>query len=594
MTSADKTIKSLAARTQKRLVFVNFLKACRQTGLPVFTIASIGTLLLRLLGWRAPGFLPALLVIGVWILGCAVCAWFQKPSPVQAIALGDEKAERKEMFLSAYCFESLPSIDAGQQLHLQRARDQVSDQRSHLRDFFPLPFPGKSIIAAAFFLVFTASGLSIRTLPPEAASMSERDRLRAKRVGQDLSNDMKGISNANALKPEEKRELKNLKASLADASEKLKNLSKETPRELLEELEKKAREAEKLAKSLGSGSTNKLSSEMIAELERHADTTDFGSALRAEDLKQIAEESEKLGEKLDRKDLTLEEQRRIENALRKSLDKANEQDRSSTIGQTITRAQRNLQNSDSRAAAKQFRNLARRFRRKHQRNQTQKNVQGLARRLRNAGHRIFGQTPKGMRRLPPSNRSPRGLQGFGPPIALRRSQPSTGPEGNNKEGFALPPGNGNKPPEGSPMFPLPGGQNGDGKGLLPGQGNEGGLGSSTPVPGASSSRNANAGKGGLEAGHGTAPYGNKKTRPFDPNKTGVVSPASEGEGPSSLRRMSGMPHGEEASREAHALNVTEFLQTQETALNEKSLPLSRHDQVLRYFTALRRQLENGE
>ena len=53
------------------------------------------------------------------------------------------------------------------------------------------------------------------------------------------------------------------------------------------------------------------------------------------------------------------------------------------------------------------------------------------------------------------------------------------------------------------------------------------------------------------------------------------------------------PHREATSRSAQDMAI-EFLKIEEEALAEEPLPLSRRQQVLRYFTALRRQLVERE
>ena len=98
-----------------------------------------------------------------------------------------------------------------------------------------------------------------------------------------------------------------------------------------------------------------------------------------------------------------------------------------------------------------------------------------------------------------------------------------------------------------------------------------------------------AGVGGHFAGHGTAPYGNTATKPFEATNTALVNAQISGEGPSRLRRIEKGPHREETKRSARELAI-DFIKTEEAALAEEPLPLSRREQVLRYFTALRRQI----
>jgi hypothetical protein len=102
-----------------------------------------------------------------------------------------------------------------------------------------------------------------------------------------------------------------------------------------------------------------------------------------------------------------------------------------------------------------------------------------------------------------------------------------------------------------------------------------------------------AGDGGHRAGHGSAPYGNTQTKPLAATGTGVVDAQVSGAGPSRVREVMRGPHREGTSRSAQDLAI-EFLKIEEEALAEEPLPLSRRQQVLRYFTALRRQLVDRE
>ena len=129
----------------------------------------------------------------------------------------------------------------------------------------------------------------------------------------------------------------------------------------------------------------------------------------------------------------------------------------------------------------------------------------------------------------------------------------------------------------------------------PGSGSGSGAGAgagTTPVPGAGQ-QGQGAGVGGLYAGHGSAPYSPSPTSPHKPSTTKTVSVPPAGEGPAQLREIEGQSHGEEAARSRQELAI-DFITVQEEALSEEPLPVSRRDQVLRYFTELRRRLEQGE
>ncbi|MHC4503262.1 MAG: hypothetical protein ACYTFI_08160, partial [Planctomycetota bacterium] len=96
--------------------------------------------------------------------------------------------------------------------------------------------------------------------------------------------------------------------------------------------------------------------------------------------------------------------------------------------------------------------------------------------------------------------------------------------------------------------------------------------------------------GGLKAGHGSALYGTTPTKAMKASRSGVVAPEANANGESMARRIDAGSHGEEAARDFRQLAMR-TIQDEEDALDEEPLPLSRREQVLRYFTGLRRQIE---
>ncbi|MFW6161794.1 MAG: hypothetical protein ACODAJ_03440, partial [Planctomycetota bacterium] len=216
-----------------------------------------------------------------------------------------------------------------------------------------------------------------------------------------------------------------------------------------------------------------------------------------------------------------------------------------------------------------------------QRVQAQRRLRRLARKLRNAGQRIFGRRLRHMQRLPqrlaraadmvPLGQWPQGQRMFHLP-------PWMGPL---PEAMKL--GRGGQPRWRIDGAPIPG------QGACPGGACPGGM---APVPGAGGRPGGQGGgRGGLRAGHGTAPYGDKATKPFGASSTKVVGPALGKEGESKVRFVEGQAHREETARSASEIAI-QFIRAEEEALAEEPLPLTRRDQVLRYFTALRRQLED--
>jgi hypothetical protein len=113
-----------------------------------------------------------------------------------------------------------------------------------------------------------------------------------------------------------------------------------------------------------------------------------------------------------------------------------------------------------------------------------------------------------------------------------------------------------------------------------------------PVPGENNPAGQVAqteGTGGLKAGRGTAPYGNKTTTAMEAKQTGVVSAAPRADGPSESRNVEAGERRENAQREASRMAI-DFVKQEEQSLADEPLPAARREQVLRYFTALRNRL----
>jgi hypothetical protein len=77
--------------------------------------------------------------------------------------------------------------------------------------------------------------------------------------------------------------------------------------------------------------------------------------------------------------------------------------------------------------------------------------------------------------------------------------------------------------------------------------------------------------------------------PLGASKTGVVAPNVGKDGETEVRVLDGRMHREDTARATREV-VMKQIRAAEEALDEEPLPLTRRDQVLRYFTALRRQV----
>lgn len=632
---ANGTRLSFAAvgrRAVRRLVLARWLDLLGRTALPMLAIGGLLAVGLWVRGGvRFTVPIAVGLVLG-WAVLCAAWAWFRRPSPLAALAIWDEHAGRHEMFVSAFCFEQETQPGPGERVHLVRACQRLDEDLGCLRRDLPARLPRRAwlvpLLLPAIVLLLPAE-----PAPPADRLVGEAERAAAREVAERLSERAKVERVAEGLSPEEKERLEKLKTSIHETAERLKELGEQkTDREVLSELDERAHEAEQMADALEADAAATASSEMIAELERHADTTDFASALRAKDLEQAAEEARKLAERLGQKDLTQEQRRRIDHALQKSLAAAKEKDKQGLIGKHLQKAHQQLQAKRAQDASRQLQQLSRRLSQAFQRQQTQRQLQNLANQLRQSGQQIFGRNTGQIRRLaqnPPAGLTLLGLQQLqagslplAQQLALTGQNLAAAPgQGQRQLLVPQPPGSGQSNPSASLPVPgtassqppgamLPGGQGAgtmsipvpgtspgaSGQGSSQQAGSPGGSGGS-PVPGTggapAAAAMAGGGVGGLEAGRGTAPYGNQPTSPLAATKSLAVNAQISGEGPAQVRSVAGNLHREATEHDRRRL-ATEFLRAEEEALADEPLPLARREQVLRYFTALRRQLVEQE
>jgi hypothetical protein len=94
----------------------------------------------------------------------------------------------------------------------------------------------------------------------------------------------------------------------------------------------------------------------------------------------------------------------------------------------------------------------------------------------------------------------------------------------------------------------------------------------------------------LRAGRGSAAFARNPTAALRAGATQVVNVDPAGQGPSEVQEIEGAEREEGTARDSQAVAI-EMIQAEEEALSAEPLPVSRREQVLRYFTALRSQLE---
>ncbi|MHC4202043.1 MAG: hypothetical protein ACYSU0_18795, partial [Planctomycetota bacterium] len=407
--------KTAARAAQARLVRARWLDLLARSAVPVFAAAAAAQAVALVAWGRGCGPAGAAAFVLVWAVACALWAHLRRPDPGSALAAWDERAGRNESFLSAYCFEARtrePQMNAderrlkvsarenppsicvhprssavafdvgdGERLHIERARVQLKGCLEKLPRDLPVHLAHRSWIAPLVFVGFVASGVFQRPAAREDLRIEDEAASGARDEGRALSDETKTLGPMKGLDPDERGEVEKLRSNLEGTAEKLQKLSDQTPREVLEELERRAREAEKLAESLGDGEGDILSPGLVAELERHADTADLAAGFRSKDLGKIAEEAEKIAERL-RKGVSIEERKRLEDALAKAMRAANARDARSLSGRNLAEAHQNLRQKRLAEAAKRFSKMAKQFSKARQRRLSRRQLQRLANRLR--------------------------------------------------------------------------------------------------------------------------------------------------------------------------------------------------------------------
>ena len=152
-----KLFAEAAARVIRRLALIAGLRALSRTAAIIFGGAFAVWLALRLSGARDEAWW-AFGLISAWLIGVAAFAWLRRPKPFAALATWDRAAAARETLASAWSFENDGSTDAGAELHLNRAGEQLAIRREKLAADLPLRLAPAAWIAPLLFLTFVLSG----------------------------------------------------------------------------------------------------------------------------------------------------------------------------------------------------------------------------------------------------------------------------------------------------------------------------------------------------------------------------------------------------------------------------------------------------
>jgi hypothetical protein len=592
--------RAAADTVVRRLVLARWTALLEKSALPVFVPAVVLLVATRLGGARWNELPAALALTALWIGCVALLTWLRRPQGLAALALWDERAGRHEAFASACCFESSARRTPGQELHLAHAQALLDQALPSLPAEVPVRVRPRALLVPAVFLALVASGLLRCEVAAEEAALEQDALARARAAADVIEEESLKLKDLAGLKPEELAAAEKLKQKLKQTAEKMRDPGDSGSRELLSELEKRAREAEKLARLLDAEEVKDLSGKFLDELGKHADLGKLAAALKAKDLEASKLSAEELARKLKASEFSKEESKRLKDALEKALKAGDDKDLKSAVGEGLAAARDELAAGDAGGAGQQMAQMAEQLGAMAQREQARRRLERLVKMMRDAGWQMNGRQ---MRRLTPRRQNP--FAGMLEPM----------PDGRR---MAMMPSDGGMPGDGGMSMPsggMPGGDPGEMPGGMPGAmpgggempgtgmggmgGEEGtgsgfGMGGMTPVPGGEAMgmrmAMARAGTGGSRAGRGTAPLVRKQTRAFKAGGTLTVTARPGKQGTSIVRTIDPSGHRENAIRSEKELAV-KFINAEEDALDEEFLPLSRREQILRYFTALRRQLE---
>jgi len=449
-----------------------------------------------------------------------------------------------------------------------------------------------------FLPLGNSSGLPDSNLTEEGKNLARRESKKIAEAKLDAEK-MKVLSEP------EKKELEKLQQQVQDAAKALAEQPR-TAREVLGQLEKSARDAERLAEKLAAGDSAWASEEMIAEMRKHADTGDLGDAVAGKSAENTGSRAQQIADKLRDDTIAKETTERFAETLRDIGRQAQPQDKERTVGQHVIAADKNLTQTLPKEAGNEFQALADKMKALAAREKAREQLEKLAQQLRESGSNVAGQGAGGMQQLAGNqaqqNQAGQNMQGQqmmtmpnAPQMQPPGSQNNQGQQGQGGQQQLLT----MTPAQGNAQQPKPGQQNaspGDGKGdkndkpMLfapvpngdPNQPPDSAI--IVQTPGSSS---------GQQPGNAVSKMENKPTQNTAANQSSTVNAQRNADGSSSVRTVEGQTHNEQATRSAEAA-VLNAISAEENALDDSALPPSRREQVRRYFTELRKRFEKQD
>lgn len=557
----------------------------------------------------------AWIILAIWILAAVIHAQFRRPGLYSVLSLWDQQTGRREAFASAWWFEQQAGLTEAQQAHIAAQRALLPEAQKKIACDLPLQ-PHRwlwlpPVLALAGLLISAAVHPA-----DDPLTLDEKMSETAKREGEKLAKTDWEKKKLDGLTENEQSDLDKLKQSLKQTAEDLEKAGGKDAREVMADLEKRAREAEKLAGRLAADKEMWASDKLIQSLREHADTADLGDAVAAKNSAQTAKAAEALASQLQSPQLTNDARDRVNETLKDNERNAEKEDRARAVGQHVLGAASEMQKTQPAQAGAEFQKLADKMREQARREQAQKELEKLAQQLRDAGSNITGQNQAGsMQQMAQAGQEGQQAQQQGKTPQVSQAQPQQ--QGQQGQQQLQPPGLGQMGQQGQQMMqqnPVPG--TGQPQRMMmaqqPGQQGQGKDGQPmlfAPIPGQKPGEKPDSFMlgppgdkpgdgppillsmpGGKEPGVGKADLNADPTAQQKTGNQSIVAAQQNNEGSSSVRAVEGGARKEDAARSASEI-ATQTIAAEEEALDEAALPPSRREQVRRYFTELRKRFE---
>lgn len=617
------TFASVARQVRRRVWLRRWLVWLRRT-VPYVLVVQLAAVLAALLLGHSPA-VAMVTVFLLWLVSTAIETTRQQPSAFAALALWDSRRGQREAFASAWWFGQEAAPSAAMQAHIAAQQQQLAEALPQLGRDLPLS-PSRWLAAPVVVGLLLGGLVALSSEKPESQPMDAAMQEAAKKEGEKLAQTDWEKKQLPGLTSEEKAALEQLKENLKATAEDLKSGQGQDARQVMSELERRAREAEKLAEKLGQEKNDWASDKLVQALRTHADTADLGDAVATKSASQGAAAADALAQQLEAPDLAATTKERFEATLSEIHDAAEPEDRQRLVGQHVLSAADQMKQNRAAEAGAEFEQIAVKLRDQALREKSREELEKLAQQLRDSGSNINGQKDAGeMQPMTAANgnqnqnsaqqsqsqqqqqsqgqngqaqaSAPQSLQPPGLGQMQQSQMPQQQPGGQGQQpgqtmqqmqmGQAQPPGQQGQGKNGPPMLLAPDPRKKDQDkppefliiGDVPNPD------ATVTMPGMTMAM-----PGGSDPGAGRAELKADATERQESGQTKVVNAQQNQEGQSSVRTVEGGIREEQATR-GSTQTAVEFLQAEEEALDDAALPPSRREQVRRYFNELRRRFE---